>query len=280
MGGPLTDLHRVDEDGLRPPELQVRDAGMTSGTGWLFRHLNLVIPPGGWLTVVGPSGSGKTTLLRLLAGLFAPAEGAIQIGGAAWSSMSSEERVSLRRKFGYVQQQPGLLHASVVENVAIPLRWRGLMRDEATRRARASLEAAGLLDSAMKGALSLSGGERQRLAFARAMAVRPEVLLLDEFTNHQDPRRGDILESIVAERMRQGGTVVLVAHDLRQIDRLRTDARCDPTILVLVDGGSRAAAWELMPQLLEGDDPVSAFVQRLVQGDRVHVSEPAAGPTL
>ncbi len=251
-------------DWAEPPEMRLFSVGAAPGGRWLFRSVDVVVPPGGWLTVMGPSGSGKTTLVRLLAGLLGPTEGEALIAGRGWVSLRDSDRVALRRKFGYVQQQPGLLNATVLQNVMIPLLWRGRPREEATQAAREGLALVGMRGSEARNALSLSGGERQRVAFARAIATDPAILLLDEFTNHQDPTRAEALESIVGDRVRRGASAVLVAHDLGQVDRIRRQSGRRPTIGVLIDGRWLAVPWDRLQQALAENGIAGIFLRTLV----------------
>ena len=108
------------------PEVRLDAVGAAFGDTWLFRGVDLTVPSGEWYTIVGPSGAGKTTLLRFLAGLLEPSEGDASIGGRRWASLPGPDRVVVRRRIGLVQQQTGVLHASVLENVVLPLRWRGM----------------------------------------------------------------------------------------------------------------------------------------------------------
>lgn len=260
---------QTSESRPEPLELRLFAAGAMLGTDWLFRGVDLTIPAGGWLVVMGPSGAGKTTLIRLIAGVIGPSEGEVQIAGRSWSDLRGLDRVAMRRKFGYVQQQPGLLHATVEDNVVTPLRWRGMTREAAVQRAHESLSGVGLEGLASQNALGLSGGERQRLAFARALAVRPDILLLDEFTNHQDPRREDLLESIVGQRIGSGASAVIVAHELGQVERLHRAIGSDPSIGVLVDGRWRAIGWNSLFERKDKEDAAGSFLQRLAERNAI-----------
>ena len=250
---------------LTPPELRLCEAGASVGSDWLFRGMDLLLQPGDWSVIMGPSGAGKTTLLRLLAGLLAPGEGEARIAGRPWSQIRGVERVALRRRFGYVQQQPGLLHATVKQNVLAPLRWREMPREQASERALQSLSEVGMEHLASQSALALSGGERQRLAFARALALRPEIWLLDEFTNHQDPRREDVLESIVGGQIRRGATAIIIAHELGQVERLRASAGSNPSLVVLVDGRWRATDLDHVVDVAKEQDAVTPYLRRLAE---------------
>ena len=170
--------------------------------------------------ILGPNGAGKTVLLRLLAGLLAPAGGTIDWGGAAHPG----------GRLAMVFQQPMLLRLSVFTNVEFALRAQGL--DAAARRARTGevLARVGLAHRAGDCARLLSGGERQRLALARAWAMRPRLLLLDEPTASLDPTATEQVESIIREIRTDGAKVLMTTHNLGQATRLADD------IIFLADG--------------------------------------------
>ena len=128
------------------------------------------------LSVLGPNGAGKTTLLRLLAGVDRPASGKVTLDGVS----TARGGVELRRQVAYATQQPGLLSTSVRRNVELPLRWRKVPRKERARVATAALERLRVAHLADRPAQALSGGEQQRVNLARALALDPSVLLLDE----------------------------------------------------------------------------------------------------
>jgi tungstate transport system ATP-binding protein len=175
--------------------------------------------PGAVHAVVGPNGAGKTTLLRLLALLVRPSRGRVLVGGldatAAWPDC-----LALRRRMSLVQQQPTLFRASVFDNVAAGLRFRGLRGGplrEATAGALRFVELAGY---ERRWPASLSGGEAQKVALARAVATRPEVLLLDEPCANLDPGSSSLIEEKVRSLAEGGVTVIMITHSLAQAARL------------------------------------------------------------
>ena len=212
------------------------------------------------LAVLGPNGAGKTTLLRLLAGLDAPTAGRVEMDGEA----IAEAEVDLRRRIGYATQRPGLLSTSVIRNVELPLRWRGL--DGARRRtaALAALERLNVAELAERKALSLSGGEAQRVSLARALAIEPALLLLDEPAAGLDAeaRRAflDDLERALGDR---ATTVVHVSH--RADEALRLADR----VAVLTDGIIR----QLGGPTSVLRQPVDGTVARLVGYENVIAAE-------
>jgi len=172
--------------------------------GFTLRVPRLVAEPGKLLAVVGPSGAGKSTLLMLLAGLLPPDAGRVRRSGPAV----------------YLDQQPYLLERSVLENAAFGLRLKGVPRGKAREAALFWLSRVGLKALAPRPARGLSGGERVRLALARALAVEPESLLLDEPTANLDPANVARIEALVREEKTRGRAIVLVTHNLFQAKRL------------------------------------------------------------
>jgi tungstate transport system ATP-binding protein len=170
--------------------------------------------------ILGPNGAGKTVLLRLLAGLLPPSGGAIDWGGLA----RPDGRLAM------VFQQPMLLRLSVAANVEFALRPQGLDAQERRKRTHEVLERVGLGRRSGDSARLLSGGERQRLALARAWAMRPRLLLLDEPTASLDPSATEQVETIIREIRTDGAKVLMTTHNLGQATRLADD------IVFLADG--------------------------------------------
>jgi len=172
------------------------------------RALSVAIAPGEFVALLGPSGCGKSTVLRLIAGLEAPSAGRVRIGGAPAS-----ERADV---MSYVFQEPTLMPwASVLDNVALPLRIQGAARQPAHRKAEQALAAVGLADRAGAFPAELSGGMKMRASIARALVTRPAALLLDEPFAALDEitrqRLNDELLSLWAER---APTAVFVTHSV------------------------------------------------------------------
>jgi tungstate transport system ATP-binding protein len=182
--------------------------------------LDLELSGEGISVVLGPNGTGKTLLLRLLAGLLPADGGSIRWGGAA----QPDGRLAM------VFQQPMLLRLSVFTNVEFALRPQALSATERRARTAEVLERVGLAHRHKDGARLLSGGERQRLALARAWAVRPRLLLLDEPTASLDPSATEQVERIIREIRTEGAKVLMTTHNLGQATRLADD------IIFLADG--------------------------------------------
>lgn len=184
-----------------------------------LRGADLHVQGGEVLAVVGASGAGKSTLLRLLHLLEAPDAGEVLLDGAAPAPDGAAWRAAVRR-FGLVQQRPGLLRQRAVDNVAFPLRAREVPRAAALASADAWLARLGLAARRDAWPHELSGGEAQRVALARALAPRPDALLFDEATNQLDPASVALVEGVLREERARGCAIVLVTHNLAQVRRI------------------------------------------------------------
>ncbi len=170
--------------------------------------------------IIGPSGSGKSTLLRLIDLLDTPTGGAIRINGTE-IHVEHEKDLSTRRMMGMVFQKPAVFNATVAENVAVGLRFRGASKSEIDARIGEALDTVGLASYRERRARTLSGGEMQRVALARAMVIEPEILLLDEPTANLDPVSVQKIEELVVRINRDlGTTIVFSTHDMYQGQRL------------------------------------------------------------
>ena len=186
----------------------------------ILAGVDLELSGEGISVVLGPNGAGKTVLLRLLAGLLAPTGGRVDWGGAA----SPDGRMAM------VFQQPMMLRLPVFTNIEFALRAQGLAADARRARTAEVLARVGLAGRAGDSARLLSGGERQRLALARAWAMRPRLLLLDEPTASLDPSATEQVETIIREIRTDGAKVLMTTHNLGQATRLADD------IVFLADG--------------------------------------------
>jgi putative ABC transport system ATP-binding protein len=181
-----------------------------------LRDVSLIAEPGEVIAVMGPSGSGKSTLLLLVGAMLAPDEGAIRFQGRDLGAISERERTRYRRSHvGFIFQDYNLLPgASAVENVALPLWMNRTPWREARAQAGALLERVELSHRARFLPARLSGGEQQRVAVARALAIRPSLVLADEPTGNLDTARGDEVLGALRELSRERDTaVILVTHD-------------------------------------------------------------------
>ena len=186
-----------------------------------LRGISLTIRRGDSLAIVGPSGSGKSTMLNLLGALDRPTQGSMLFGGRDVNALSDVDLARLRNEqVGFVFQSFHLLsRASALDNVALPLVYRGLGRRERRTRAQAALAAVGLADRLEHRPNELSGGQQQRVAIARAIVAEADMLLADEPTGNLDTKTGtEILELLTGLRAERGSALVVITHDLQVAD--------------------------------------------------------------
>ena len=201
--------------------VRFENVGLRYGMGAeTLQDISFSIAPQSFQFLTGPSGAGKTTLLRLMLLSLKPTRGLITLFGLDVTTLSKDAITALRRRIGVVFQDFRLLgHLTTYENVALPLRVQG--RDEAGYRAEVVelLRWVGLGDRMHVLPLVLSGGEKQRAAIARALIVRPELLLADEPTGNVDPTLARRLLRLFMELHRSGTSVVIATHDLALMDQ-------------------------------------------------------------
>jgi len=167
------------------------------------------------LSVIGPSGCGKSTLLRMLGGLLLPSAGRLYMNGRE-IPQSEAELIAYRKRIGFVFQQGGLFkHLTGLQNITVPLiKVHGFSPREAEQRALDLLERFGLLEDAYKKPGALSGGQQQRIAIARAIAPKPELLLLDEPTSALDPEYTTQVLNMINELKLEGMDFIIVTHEM------------------------------------------------------------------
>ena len=178
--------------------------------------IDLDVRQGDFVAFMGPSGSGKSTCLNMLGCLDVPTDGSYRFAGVEVTKLDSVQRALLRRHYlGFVFQGFNLLpRTSAVENVELPLVYRGLSGKERRRRALAALDDVGLLERARHTPAELSGGQQQRVAIARALVSGPQLLLADEPTGNLDSARGHEIMALVQGLNRERGiTIVMVTHE-------------------------------------------------------------------
>jgi putative ABC transport system ATP-binding protein len=200
--------------------IQLRGATKVYGQGRAafpaLRGIDLTIAAGEFVAIMGPSGSGKSTVMNILGCLDVPTEGAYLFRGVHVERLSRNQRALLRRHYlGFVFQGFNLLaRTSAIENVELPLVYRGERAAVRHAAARSALEAVGLGGWEHHTPSELSGGQQQRVAIARAMVTRPAVLLADEPTGNLDTQRSrEVMELLAALNRDQGITVLLVTHE-------------------------------------------------------------------
>jgi putative ABC transport system ATP-binding protein len=178
--------------------------------------VDLRIEEGDFAAIMGPSGSGKSTVMNILGCLDTPTSGSYLFRGIHVETLSGRQRTLLRRYFlGFVFQGFNLLaRTKALENVELPLLYRGVPRQERRQAAQAALEQVGLKGWEKHTPAELSGGQQQRVAIARALVTNPSILLADEPTGNLDTKRGrEIMDLLTALNRDQGITVLMVTHD-------------------------------------------------------------------
>ena len=181
-----------------------------------LNHVNLTVQPGEFVAIMGPSGSGKSTMMNILGCLDAPTSGHYYFRGVDVGSLTRDQRALLRRNFiGVVFQGYNLLkRTSALENLELPLIYRGTPRKERHELARKALAMVGLSDRGTHTASELSGGQQQRVAIARALVTRPNVIFADEPTGNLDSAKSyEVMELFRNLNEEHGITIVLVTHE-------------------------------------------------------------------
>lgn len=235
--------------------IEFRDVTKTYGHDLAVTNFSLSAPSGKITVLMGLSGSGKTTLLRTVNKLVQPTSGTILIDG---NDIADLDSVVLRRSIGYVMQEVGLLpHKSVLDNVTLIAQIAGQDKDEALRNALELLELVGIGSSfhdRFPG--QLSGGQQQRVGVARALAIRPNILLMDEPFGAVDPIvREELQDELIRIQRQLSLTIILVTHDRYEAIKLADQ-------LVVLSQGAKIEQVGTPKELTE--KPANKFVQKLL----------------
>ena len=207
---------------MTTPILEVKNLVLVRGEVQVLDIPALLLHENEVLSIIGPNGSGKSTLLLTLASLLQPTTGELRCRGEIISSRRSAE--TYRRRLAMVFQEPLLFDTTVFENVATGLKIRGISRNEIKGRVQRSLELFNIRHLADRSARKLSGGEAQRTSLARAFAINPEIVLLDEpFASLDPPTRLALTEDLERILKETGTAAVMATHD--QLDALRLSDR-------------------------------------------------------
>ncbi len=207
--------------------LSIKDLSVKFYTKTILSNVSVTIPKQLLFAIIGPSGCGKSTFLRAINRMHDEVLG-MSVSGAIYFAgrniLADPDPVLLRREIGMVFQKPNPFPKSVFENIAFGLRLHGIkQRGELEQRVEQALESAELFsevkDRLHSSALTLSGGQQQRLCIARALAVRPSVLLLDEPTSALDPRSTARIEELLTN-LKKSVSLIMVTHNLGQAERL------------------------------------------------------------
>lgn len=203
-----------------PEQVELRGISKVYGHGEAAVHalsdVDLTIETGDFVAIMGPSGSGKSTAMNMIGCLDTPSSGDYLFEGVHVAALDADQRALLRRNYlGFVFQGFNLLaRTSALENVELPLIYKGLGRAERRALALEALHKVGLEDRWNHDPSELSGGQQQRVAIARALAGKPDVLLADEPTGNLDSARStEIMELLTALNREDGITIVMVTHE-------------------------------------------------------------------
>jgi glutamate transport system ATP-binding protein len=195
--------------------VQMRGVNKWFGTNHVLTDVDLDVHRGEVVVVIGPSGSGKSTLCRCINRLETIQQGTITIDGTALPS-EGKDLARLRADVGMVFQSFNLFaHKTILENVTLgPIKVRGASKTDATTQAMALLERVGITAKAKQYPAELSGGQQQRAAIARALAMKPKVMLFDEPTSALDPEMVNEVLDVMLELANEGMTMVVVTHEM------------------------------------------------------------------
>ena len=236
--------------------IDIRNVVKTYKTMTAVDDVSLTIEPGEFLTLLGSSGSGKSTLLNIIAGFISADSGSIEVGGRDLTKVPP-----YRRDLGMVFQHYALFpHMSVWDNVAFPLKRRGVAKAQVAERVQRALDVVELGHLGKRRPAQLSGGQQQRVAVARALAAEPNVLLMDEPFGAVDPivRRG-LQDQLLQLQAELGKTIVLVTHDIDEAFRLGDE------VVILRTGGIVAQTGT--PKEIVAA-PADEFVRDFIGADR------------
>lgn len=187
-----------------------------------LEQINLTVTQGEYIAVLGASGSGKSTLMNILGCLDHPSSGQYYLDGEDVSHLSMPRLARIRnQKIGFIFQGFHLLpYANALDNVALPLMYRGVKLIERRRQAQALLERVGLGQRLTHLPSELSGGQQQRVAIARALINQPQLILADEPTGNLDSHSGQEVMDIFSELLAGGKTIIVVTHDNQLAQRM------------------------------------------------------------
>jgi phospholipid/cholesterol/gamma-HCH transport system ATP-binding protein len=242
------------------PQVAVQDLTMAYGDDLIQKGLTFTVGRGEIFVIMGDSGGGKSTLMRHMIGLHRPARGDVLYQGEAFWAADDEEREALKERFGVLYQSAALWSSmTLAENVSLPLvEKRGLSPEDAGAIARLKLALVGLAGFEEHYPSEISGGMRKRAGLARAMALDPAILYLDEPSAGLDPLSSRRLDDLILEQRESAGTtIVLVTHELASIFALGDNA-------VFLDGERKTMIAQGKPSdLRESPEPkVRAFLTR------------------
>ena len=245
--------------------LEIDRVGHSYAGHTALRDVNLEVAEGELLSIVGPSGCGKSTLLRCIAGLIPPAQGQVVLNGTKITDVPDNLAVVFQD-----YSRSLLPWLSVRDNVALPLRRRGMPKADRKAAALNALATVGLSGSAQKYPWQLSGGMQQRVSIARALAYRPALLLMDEPFGSVDAQTREDLEDLILQVRGEGMTILLVTHDIDESvyvgDRVAVLSRAPGTVIADLQVSLPAKRDQITTRELPEFVHLRAEVGRLVRG--------------
>ena len=205
----------MDKEVIIQTEKLVRNFSLGKQIIHVLKALDFSINKNEYVALMGPSGSGKSTLMNILGCLDTPTSGKYILNKQDVSALSDDELAEIRNKeIGFVFQTFNLLpRSSALDNVALPLVYAGMSKEDREKRALEVLEQVGLGDRVQHKPNELSGGQRQRVAVARAMVNKPSIILADEPTGNLDSKTSYEIMALFDAIHRQGNTIILVTHE-------------------------------------------------------------------
>lgn len=239
------------------PAIRVSGLSKSFGAQRVLRHIDLEVGRGKTLMVLGRSGTGKSVMLKLIIGLQKPDSGQIEINGEEVTAMPLEELNRVRKTVGFLFQNAALYDSlTVEENIAFPLRRHTEMKDgERGQRVSELLSRVGMEEAGAKMPADLSGGMKKRVGLARALALDPEILLLDEPTAGLDPITASEINELIRELQGEHNiSAIVVTHDMRSVETVADRVAMLSDGDILIEG--------TLDYLKQSDDPfVSKFMQ-------------------
>ncbi|MFD0712599.1 ABC transporter ATP-binding protein [Paenibacillus sp. GCM10027626] len=241
MNANLAVVQQVQQESLIRIEGLSKEYKMGGEIVHALSDIALQVSHGDFVAIIGPSGSGKSTLMNVIGCLDSPTAGSYWLDGEEVSRLRENKLAEIRnRKIGFIFQGFNLLNKlSALENVELPLIYRGIPAKQRKEQAIEALRKVGLEDRLRHRPSELSGGQQQRVAIARALAGNPPILLADEPTGALDTRTGVEVMSLMRRLNEQGHTIVLITHDLSISEQAKRVIRIQDGRISEEGGGAR-----------------------------------------
>lgn len=198
--------------------IEIRNLNKKIARQYILKNINLKFEKGNINVIIGSNGAGKTSLLRIVGLLDNQTSGEIFYDGKSSKNFNSKDKINLRKRIGFVFQNPVILEGTVYQNIILGLKFRKLKVNK--NKVEDIILRVGLLNKINQNAKTLSGGEKQRLQIARVLIFEPEILLFDEPTANLDPLTTKKIEEVIVDMINKNKTVILSTHNLLQAQRL------------------------------------------------------------